>query len=63
MEIKNYWNRKYPNVYVTFFHREEGTKYLGKILSVSEEVYLSADTIGELINQGEAFLRKQSSGK
>jgi hypothetical protein len=56
-EIKDYWNKKYPNIFITLYANEDGTKYFGKMMGAEDNVDLSADTIGELINQGEAFLR------
>jgi hypothetical protein len=58
MEIKEYWNKKYPNVIITLFPTQDGNKFFGKMTGATDTVDLSADTIGELINQGEAFLRK-----
>lgn len=58
MEIKEYWSKKYPNVVITLFPNHEGNRYFGKMMGAKETVDLSANTIGELINQGEAFLRK-----
>lgn len=60
MEIKEYWNKKYPTVHVTLFPNQAGDRFFGKMMGAKEAIDLSADTIGELINQGEAFLRKLS---
>ena len=57
-EIKDYWNKKYPNVLITLYPSYGDGKYRGKMMGAQETVDLSADTIGELISQGEAFLRK-----
>lgn len=58
MEIKEYWSKKYPNVDITLFPNQDGKRFFGKMMGAKETVDLSADTIGELINQGEAFLRR-----
>lgn len=57
-ELKNYWTKKYPTIFITLYANEDGTKYFGKMMGAQENVDLSADTIGDLISQGEAFLRK-----
>ena len=57
-EIKDYWSLKYPNIFITLYANEDNTKYFGKMMAVEDSVDLSADTIGELINQGEKFLRR-----
>lgn len=57
-EIKDYWEKKYPNVLITIFQNDEGTKFFGKMMGAQENADLLADTIGELISQGEAFLRR-----
>lgn len=57
-EIKDYWNKKYPNVIITLFPHQEGDKFFGNMMGGTEKAHISAHTIGELISQGEAFLRK-----
>ncbi len=57
-EIREYWANKYPNVDVTLYTNEDGTKYLGKMITSNCSFDLHADTIGDLISQGESFLRK-----
>lgn len=61
-EIKDYWGKKYPNVFITLYPNQDGDKFYGKMMGANETVDLSADTIGDLISQGEAFLRKLSNG-
>jgi hypothetical protein len=56
-EIKDYWNKKYPNIFITLYPNADGTKFFGKMMGASKNIDLSADTIGQLISQGEAFLR------
>ena len=58
MELKSYWEKKYPTVLTTLWNNQAGDKYFGLMSSAEHHVDLSADTIGELISQGEAFLRK-----
>ena len=57
-EIRRYWSKKYPNVLVTLYANEDCTKYFGKMMGCEANEDLTADTIGDLISQGEAFLRK-----
>lgn len=57
-EIKSYWNKKYPTIFITLYANESGDKFFGKMMGAEDNVDLSASTIGELISQGEAFLRK-----
>lgn len=57
-EIKDYWNKKYSNVLIMLYQNQDGDKFFGKMIGPQETVDLQADTIGELISQGESFLRK-----
>ncbi len=57
-EIKDYWTTKYPHVAITFYPQHDDGKYRGKMLTHNESFDLQADTIGDLISQGESFLRK-----
>ncbi len=57
-EIKDYWRKKYPNVLVNLWTNQDGDKYYGMMMASEQNVDLSADTLGQLIAQGEAFLRK-----
>ncbi len=57
-ELKEYWINKYPNVSITFYPRMEEGKYCGKMMTNNQSLDLQADTVGELISQGESFLRK-----
>jgi hypothetical protein len=57
-EIKEYWTNKYPNVAITLYPTHGDGKYRGKMMTHNESFDLQADTIGELISQGESFLRK-----
>lgn len=57
LEIKDYWTKKYPNIFITLYSNEFGTKYFGKMMAAESSLDLEADTIGELISQGEKFLR------
>lgn len=60
-ELRTYWSNKYPNVEVWFYPPLEDGKFRGRMRNAEGFFDLQADTIGELINQGEAFLRKTKS--
>lgn len=57
-EIRDYWVNKYPNITVTIYPRTDAGKYCGKMITHNSSFDLSADTIGELIYQGEIYLRQ-----
>ena len=50
--------KKYPHVSITLYPKLENSKYRGKMMTHNESHDLEADTIGELISQGENFLRR-----
>lgn len=56
-EIKEYWDNKYPHVLVTLYPCHGDGKYRGKMIAPNGTLDLNADTIGQLISQGEQFLR------
>lgn len=56
-ELRKYWTDKYPHIEVCFYPRGENDKYRGKMRSVEGTFDLEASTIGELIGQGESFIR------
>ncbi len=56
-EIKNYWTAKYPHIHIVLYGECDG-KYSGKMMTNNHSINLSATTVGELITQGENFLRK-----
>jgi hypothetical protein len=56
-DIKIYWSKKYPTVDVLLYSNEEENKFFGKMIAHNVTFNLQADTVGELINQGESFLR------
>lgn len=56
-EIQDYWTKKYPHVATTLYPKHDGGRYRGKMMTHNANFDLSADTIGELISQGESFLR------
>lgn len=58
-EIKAYWEDKYPNIHIVLFPKLENGKFGGKMMSHDSTFDLMADTIGELISQGESFLRSR----
>ncbi len=57
-EIKDYWMKKYPHVTITLYPRHDDGIYRGKMMTHNDSYDLNADTIGELISQGESFLRQ-----
>jgi hypothetical protein len=57
IDLMEYWTKKYPNIHVSIYPHTEGQKYFGRMTTHSTSFDLSADTIGELISQGESFLR------
>ena len=59
-ELKEYWVAKYPAVLTVLWSNPEGNKFFGKMMVHEQSIDLAADTIGQLIAQGEAFLRKVS---
>lgn len=54
-DITDYWTKKYPNVLITLWNDDE--KFHGIMQSSGNTSTLSASTMGELISQGEEFLR------
>ena len=59
-EMKEYWKKKYPHVHVTLWNNHDETEFFGKIIAHQSSIDLKTQSIGELINQGELFLRKAS---
>ncbi len=59
-QIKDHWTKKYPDVFITICANESSRKFFGRMMGSQENIDLSADTIGDLISQGEAFLRRVS---
>lgn len=57
-QIKTYWNKKYPNVFVMLSSNQSSNRFYGRMIGNEKNINLNADTIGELISQGEDFLRK-----
>jgi len=57
-DLKKYWNKKYPNIYVALWCNDDKSHYSGIMRSSSESLSLNASTMGELISQGEGFLRR-----
>ena len=56
-ELRQYWSDKYPNVEVCFYPEASDNKYRGRMSAYNKSLDLEASTIGELISQGESFLR------
>jgi hypothetical protein len=59
-DIKEYWEKKYPRVDVRLWESKTRQQYYGIMMAANQSIDLCADTLGELIAQGEAFLRKQN---
>lgn len=57
-EIRDYWAKKYPTVLITLWANQDKDKFYGRMSSHNSSINLEASTIGELIGQGEMFLRK-----
>jgi hypothetical protein len=57
-ELKEFWNTKYPNIIVDLWSNHDNDRFFGKMISMTESIDLQASTIGEIIAQGEAFLRR-----
>lgn len=56
-DIVNYWGKKYPNIAITLYPKGADGMYYGKMITNKDCFNLSSSTIGELISQGESFLR------
>lgn len=57
-EIKDYWKKKYPNIFIRLWANEDNDRYFGLMSSHNDHVDIDASTLGDLIAQGESFLRK-----
>ncbi len=57
-EIQDRWSEKYPTVDVWVITNEVTPKFYGKMSAANSTMDLKADTIGDLISQGERFLRQ-----
>jgi hypothetical protein len=57
-EIKSYWNKKYPQVDIRLWGNDDNSKYFGHMINHESNEHFQANTVGELINLGEQFLRK-----
>lgn len=56
-ELQEFWDKKYPHIFITLWEDPTRGTYLGKMRTQNSCQDLSASTIGELISQGEAYLR------
>ena len=56
-ELRVYWANKYPNVDICFYPVTGDDRYRGRMTAHNGSFDLEASTIGELISQGEIFLR------
>ncbi len=57
-ELKDYWAEKYPHMTINLWQHQDSGKFHGLMYMDSLNANLCANTIGELISQGEVFLRK-----
>ena len=57
-EIRQMWSKRYPNVMTILWSNHDKDKYFGKMMTHEKNTILEASTIGDLIEQGETFLRK-----
>jgi hypothetical protein len=57
-EIKDYWRQKYPLVEILLWKHDQDSKYYGRMRYLEESTHFACETMGELIGQGEQFLRK-----
>lgn len=57
LDIKDFWEKKYPNVDITLLDKSSDGRYHGRIIFSDSSVNLNAATLGELISSGESFLR------
>ena len=57
-EIKSYWEKKFPLIDIRLWSNDDDTKFFGQIMSNAGNEHFQAETIGELISQGEQYLRK-----
>lgn len=57
-EIKDYWANKYPHVEIILWKHDGDVKYYGRMKHMESSSHFSCETVGELINQGESFLRQ-----
>lgn len=57
-QIRERWMNKYPHVSITLYSVSKSGKYGGKMMTENSSIDLNADSIGELISQGESYLRK-----
>lgn len=55
--IKGYWTKKYPSIDVRLWSHPDNSKYYGQIINYDNTENFNANTIGELINLGENYLR------
>ncbi len=57
-DLKELWLKKYPDVTVFLASNPDKTEFRGTMISSDHNIDITANTIGSLIEQGEAFLRK-----
>lgn len=57
MEVKAHWEERYPNLAVSLSDSSGEPPYVGIILADGKHCDLRANTISDLIQQGEDFIR------
>ena len=57
-QINEHWAEKYPDVTIRFWTNAKGTKHHCQMYAGDRCINFWADTVGELINLGEKFLRE-----
>ena len=57
-ELKLYWSKKYPTILITLWEDAVKGIYVGRLQSNKEQSVIKSDSIGDLISQGESFLRR-----
>jgi predicted RNA-binding protein (virulence factor B family) len=57
-ELREYWEKKYPRLNIKLYSDDEGTRFYGMMRSRDFWAEIRAHSMGELISQGEDFLRK-----
>jgi hypothetical protein len=57
-EIKEYWGKKYPQVVISLQKSQYDGRYRANMMTNNDSIDFQAETVDELISQGESFLRR-----
>lgn len=57
MEVKEHWEEKYPDMVVSLWDTSGEPPYVGMMIKDGRRGELRAETIRDLIQQGEDFIR------